>query len=135
MKHIQQTRLAALSFALALVAGSLFQSGAADTGANAPESAIVTKAKRILLPEFKLDGVTLEEAVNQLQIAAKQPDPGNGINFAITMTATTAANPKITLALKNVTVKEAVERIAKAAGVRVTALDYAFLFEAKSDKP
>jgi hypothetical protein len=46
-----------------------------------------------------------------------------------------AANPKITLALKNVTLEEATGRIAMAAGVRVSVKDYAFVFDAKSDKP
>jgi hypothetical protein len=101
-----------------------------------PERAIVTKAKSIVLPEFKLDGVTLSEAVRQLSDAAKQNDPGKGkgINFMITeaaTTATTAANAKITLALKSVTLKEVIDRVAEVAAVRVGALDYAFIFDSK----
>jgi hypothetical protein len=126
MKRSQQTKLAALFFALALVAGGPFCSAAADTS---------TKARSILLAEFKLDGVTLPEAVHQLQIAAKRSNPGKGVNFMVTKSATTAASPKITLALKEVTVKEAAERLAKAAGVSMTAQDYALVFDAKKDKP
>ena len=101
-----------------------------------PERAIVTKAKSIVLPEFKLDGVTLPEAVHQLQIAAKQNDPeSKGVNFMIKNSDVAAAIPKITLALKNVTLKEATERLAKAAGVSVSAQDFAFVFDPKSDKP
>jgi hypothetical protein len=101
--------------------------------AQPPERAIVTKTKSIVLPEFKLDGVTLPEAVHQLQIAAKQNDPeSKGVNFMITGPASTAA---ITLALKSVTLEEATERLAKVAGVSVSAQDYAFVFNPKSDKP
>jgi hypothetical protein len=137
MKHNPQTTLAALIFALALVAGSPLYSVAADT--TAPERAIVTKAKSIVLPEFKLDGVTLQDAVKRLSVAARQNAlDGKGVNFIITGPGKTAANPKITLALKNVTLEEATERLAKAAGVRVSAEDYAFVFfhfQPESDKP
>jgi len=89
----------------------------------------------MVLPEFKVDGVTLSEAVRQLSATIKQnyPSPANkGINFLINEPATTpVANPKITLNLKNVTVEEATKRLAEAAGVRVTAEDYAFVFDAK----
>jgi len=88
-----------------------------------------------VLAEFKLDGATLSEALKQLLDAAKQNDhDGKGVNFLITKPAMTAANPKITLTLKNVTLVEATEHIAKAAGVSVSARDYAFVFDQKSDK-
>ena len=107
--------------------------------AQPPERPIVTKAKSIVLPEFKLDAVTLPEANRQLYMASKQNDPENkGVNFMSTEPATAAANPKITLTLKNVTLEEATERVAKAAGVHVTAEDYAFVFfhsQPEADKP
>jgi hypothetical protein len=118
-----------------IIAATILIAGSSSSIAQTQERAIVTKAKSIVLPEFKLDGVTLPEAVHQLQIAAKQSDPGKGINFMVTGSATTAANPKITLALKKVTVEEAAEHIAKEAGVRVTAEDFAFVFDVKKDKP
>jgi hypothetical protein len=100
--------------------------------AQPPERAIVTKAKSIVLPEFNLDGVTLSEAVHQLQIAAKQnAHDGKGVNFMISGPATAAANPKITLALKNVTLEEAINRLAKVAGISVSAQDFAFVFNPK----
>ena len=40
-----------------------------------------------------------------------------------------AAIPKITLDLKNVTLEEATERVAKAAGIRVSAQDSAYIFD------
>jgi hypothetical protein len=134
MKHIRQTTLAMLRVTLALIVSSPLYSVAAET--KAPERAIVTKARSIVLPEFKLDGVTLSEALLQLRTAAKQNDPeSKGFNFMATKPAVAAANPKFTLALKNVTLLEATERVAKAAGVSVSARDYAFAFDLKSDKP
>ena len=100
--------------------------------AQPPERAIVTKAKSIVLPEFKLDGVTLSEAVHQLQIAAKQNDPeSKGVNFMISGSGNAADNPKITLDLKSVTLEKAIDRVAEVAVVRVSAQDFAFVFDAK----
>jgi len=100
--------------------------------AQPSERAIVTKAKSIVLPEFKLDGVTLSEAVHQLQIAARQnANDGQGVNFMISGPRKAAANPKITLDLKSVTLEKAIDRIAEVAGVRVSAQDFAFVFDAK----
>jgi hypothetical protein len=128
MKHIRQTTLATLLITLALIVSSPLYSVAAET--KAPERAIVTKAKSIVLPELKLDGVTLSEAIRQLGKAAKQSNhDSKGINFMATKPAVAAANPKITLVLKNVTLLEATERVANAAGVSVSARDYAFAFD------
>jgi hypothetical protein len=118
-----------------IIAATIFIAGSFTSVAQTQERAIVTRAKSIELPEFKLDGVTLSEAVRQLSDAAKQIDPSKGVSFMITKPATTAASPKITLALKKVTVEEAAKRIAKAAGVSVTAQDFAYVFDAKTDKP
>ncbi len=134
MKHHPQTALSAVIFALALVASGSLCSVAAET--KAPERAIVTKAKNIVLPEFKLDGVTLSEALKQLSIAARQNShDSKGVNLMATERARTTANPKITLALKNVTLAVAAEHLAQAAGVRLSAEDYAFVFNPKSEKP
>ncbi|HEY1717564.1 MAG TPA: hypothetical protein VGH42_04620 [Verrucomicrobiae bacterium] len=116
-------------------------SAQADATSSSPvaqpqERAIVTKAKSIVLPEFNLDGVTLSEAVHQLQIAAMQnAHDGKGVNFMISGPATAAANPKITLALTNVTLEDAINRLAKVADISVSAQDFAFVFNPKSDKP
>jgi hypothetical protein len=134
MKQNPKTPLSALIFALALAACTPFHSVAADT--KAPEPAMVAKARSIVLPEFKLEGVTLSEALRRLSDASKQNDHDNkGVNFLVTQPAMAAANPKITLTLKNVTLQEATERIAKAAGLNVSAQDYGFVFSPKSDKP
>jgi len=103
-----------------------------DATAKAPESAIVTKAKGIVLPEFKLDGVTLSVALQRLSITAKQNDPERkGVNFMVKRPYVAAAIPKITLDFKDVTLEEATERVAKAAGIRVSAEDTAFVFDPK----
>jgi hypothetical protein len=89
-----------------------------------------------VLPEFKLDGVSLPEAVHQLQTAAKQNDPeSKGVNFMINNPAAGEAIPKVTLDLKNLTLEEATEGVAKAAGVSVSAQDFAFVFDPKAVKP
>jgi hypothetical protein len=116
-----------------IIAATILMAGSPSSVAQTQERAIVTRAKSIELPEFKLDGVTLAEAVRQLSAAAKQSDPSKGVNFMIAEPATTAASPKITLALKKVSVAEAAERIAKEAGVFVTAQDFAFVFRPKTD--
>ena len=118
-----------------IIAAAILTAGSSSSVAQTQERAIVTRAKSIELPEFKLDGVTLTEAVRRLSAAAKQIDPSNGVNFVLTKPSTTVASPKITLALKKVTVEEAAKRIAKEAGVQVSARDYAFVFDTKSDKP
>ena len=118
-----------------IITATILIAGSSPSVAQTQERAIVTRAKSLVLPEFKLDGVTLTEAVQQLQIAAKQADPSKGVNFMVTESAKTTATPKITLALKKVTAKEAAEQIAKEAGIRVTAQDFAFVFEAMTGKP
>ncbi|MDB6056946.1 MAG: hypothetical protein JWO95_790 [Verrucomicrobiales bacterium] len=89
-----------------------------------------------MLPEFKLDGVTLREAVYRLREASKQNSPdGKGFNFIVTNPEGIGTIPKITLARKNITVADAVEHLAKTAGVSVSAEDYGFVFDSKSPKP
>ena len=133
MKRTLQTTLTTLLFALALNIGTPPIATAADT--KVPERAIVTKAKTIVLPEFKVEGVTFFEALRQLTLAGRQHDPDKkGVNFMVEQ-GIPAPGPKLTLALKNVTLAEATERLAKAAGVSVTAHDYAFAFHPKPAKP
>jgi len=106
------------------------------SGAQPRERAIVTKAKSIVLPEFKSDGATLREALNKLHDASRQNSPdGKGCNFIITNPDVIGTIPKITLALKNITVADAVGHLAKTADVSVSAEDYAFVFAPKSRKP
>ena len=82
MKHPLQTTLATLLFASALNISNPPSATAADT--KVPERAIVTKAKAIVLPEFKLEGVTFFEALRQLTLAGRQHDPDKkGVNFLI----------------------------------------------------
>jgi hypothetical protein len=116
-----------------IIAATILIVGSSSSIAQTQERAIVTRAKSIELPEFKLDGVTLAEAVRQLSSAAKQSDPSKEVNFMLTEPTPTATSPKITLALKNVSVAEAAGQIANEAGVFVTAEDFAFVFRPKTD--
>src|SRR5437868_325649 len=60
------------------------QGSPSTSGAQLPQRAIVSRAKTVVLPEFKLDGVTLPEAIRQLQQAAKEnAQDDKGFNFMI----------------------------------------------------
>ena len=128
------TRISPLSLllAFALLGSSSFSALAADS--PTPKRKLLVKAQAITLPEFKLAGVTLEQAVCDLRDASKRYDPDHkGFNFIVTDIA--KAKGKITLKLKNVTLAEATERLAESAGLSVSAEDYAFIFQAKAAKP
>src|ERR1035437_7082176 len=82
--------------------------------AQPPERAIVTKAKSIVLPEFKLDAVPFIEATRQLNAASKQHDPEHkGVNFVVMDGTETNAHANISLDLKDVTLMETTERLAE----------------------
>lgn len=130
------------SLALLLITCALFGGGsalvtAADTNAwDNGKASLVVRAQKITLPEFKLDGVTFKEAVLALQAAAKRcDDQHRGVAFLFYKDVQAAASPAIKLDLKNVTLAEAMERLAKSAGVSVIAKDYAFVFYPKSNQP
>lgn len=133
MKQNIRITLSALVCGLTFVAGHFSSAIAAET--KTTERAVVTKAKAIVLPEFTVKDATLVDALKQLKNASVQQDPAHkGVSFMLTGPATTAmAKTKLTLDLKKVTVAEATEQLAKAAGVNVTAQDYAYVFE-KPDK-
>jgi hypothetical protein len=100
----------------------------------APGQAPLVMAKQIILPEFKLDGVKLNDAIVALYKAGKHYDANHkGVNFLVMDATETKASPTISLDLKNVTVAEAAERLAQSAGIFVTAEDYAFVFRPKND--
>jgi hypothetical protein len=134
MKQITHTTPMALLLAFALLGGSALFATAAD--AKAPTRKVLVTANSIRLPEFKLDGVTFDEAVRELQAAGRRHDPKHkGVNYLVPDPAKAKASPKITLDLKSVTLAEATEHLAKNAGLLLVAEDYAFVFLAKTDKP
>lgn len=66
-----------------IIAATILIAGSSSSIAQTQERGMVTRAKSIVLPQFKLDGVTLQEAVRQLSVAAKQDDPSKGVNFLL----------------------------------------------------
>ena len=134
MKHMRQNFLTALIFALAFIAGGALGSLAMD--AVTPARAIVTQARSIVLPEFKLDSVPFMEAVRQLSAISKEHDPGHkGFNYIVTNSNETNVYPNITLNLKNISLADATEQLAKSAGMNLFPEDYAFVFSPRSFVP
>jgi hypothetical protein len=117
-----------------IIAATILIAGSTSSNAQTQELAIVTKAKSIVLPEFKLDGVSFMEAIRQLSAAGKQHDPAqDGVRCLVMNGIVTNAFSKISLDLTNVTLMEAAERLAQSAGVFVTAKPFAFVFQPKTD--
>ena len=120
-----------------IVALTLFGSSsvfvtAADT--NAPASKTMVIAKRIILPEFKLDGVKFNDAILALSEEGRRFDPNHkGVNFLVSLGPDSKELPTITLDLKNVTLAEAANRLAQSAGIFVIAHDYAFVYRPKNN--
>ena len=93
---------------------------------------MLDKSSTNVLKEYKVDGVTLIEALKRLTDLAIKNDPEKkGVNFMINGPATPEVNRKITLNLKNVTLLQATDGLATASGLGVTVRDYAFVFEPK----
>jgi hypothetical protein len=117
-----------------IIAATILIAGSSSSIAQTQERAIVTKAKSIVLPEFKLDAVPFIEATRQLNAASKQHDPEHkGVSFLVMDGAETNAHANISLDLKDVTLMETTERLAENAGVFVTAADFGFIFRPKTD--
>ena len=124
-----------LTFAL-FGSGSALVTAADAYASDDGKASLVMRAQTITLSEFKLDGVTFKEAVLALQKAAKlYDDKHRDVHFLFYKDVEAVASTAIKLDLKNVTLAEAMERLAQRAGVAVIAKDYAFLFYPKSDKP
>ena len=103
--------------------------------AQSPEPAIVKKAKSIVLPEFKLDGVKFSEALRLLSLAAKQNDPEHkGVNVMSVESATVLAGPNVTLALTNMTVLDTIDCLSVITHVHVSVNETAFVFDEKPAK-
>ncbi len=117
-----------------IIAASILMAGSSSSLAQTQERAIVTKAKSIVLPEFKLDAVPFVEGVRRLMAAGQRHDPGHkGVNILVMAGMETNVNAKISLDLRDVTLMETTERLAESAGVFVTAEDFAFIFRPKTD--
>ena len=103
---------------LGIIAGSSVPISAADTGAPAAPKAR-DLARNITLPEFKLEGVSLNQALKQLQEAGKQHDTRKQVvNFCLLRPVgdKTTRTTKISLNLKNVSLLDAAEQVCQQVG-------------------
>jgi hypothetical protein len=118
---------------------SLTPSATTTSSANvnpySPRQLLLTKATSIVLPEFKVDNLALSDVMGRLSEAAfaNDPHPSDAerkqLNFLLYNNG--GKNPKITLTMTNVTLMQAVDRVALVGGASLTVKDYGFLFEAK----
>ena len=138
-KRADELRAVTLKLALEITAavGTGSRVVAVVDSTTRKKAKVLIKAQGITLPEFTLDGATFDQAVGELQAASRRYDTGlkdqKGVNYFVTPAAKTNASPKISLALKSVTLAEATERLAESAGLGVSAEDYAFVFRAKAE--
>src|SRR6266496_1125809 len=85
-----------------LLGSSPWLATAAD-GKASQNRKLLEAAKSITLPQFKLEDVTLDVAVRQLQAAGKRYDAEHrGVNFLLLDSAKGKATPTVTLDLKGV---------------------------------
>ena len=96
----------------------------ATTSAASPSS-LQAKLDAIILPSVEFHEATLTEAVDYLRAVgikfdtATQDPKLKGVNF-IAKVAVSAADPKITLSLKNVTLGQATKYVAELSGCKVS---------------
>jgi len=126
--------LSLLMLAFTLFGSAVCVAAAETTASDNGKDSLVVRAQKITLPEFKLDGVTLKESVIALQAAGSRYDVNHkGVNYLIAPDTEARTSPTIRLDLKNVTLGEAADRVARSAGIFVAAQDYAFVFSPKTD--
>jgi len=115
--------------------GSAVWVTAADPGtSDYGKDSLAIRAQQIILPEFKLDGVTLKAAMIALQEAGRRFDADHhGVNFLLALDPEAKTSPVIKLDLKHVTLAEAADQVARSAGLFVTAKDFALVFSPKTD--
>ncbi len=91
----------------------------ADADTVPPRPGARELAEAIRLPEWRTEGSTVAEALDQLQGVAQQADPrGRELRLAI-LEAGGADVPRITLNLRNVTLWDALRYTAMAAGLHL----------------
>ncbi len=88
---------------------------------------IKRKASQIILPALKFEGIKLSEAVDFIRRKAVELDPEHqGFNILFHANASTP-EPKVTLALSNVSALDALKLIAELSNLDVETRDYAIL--------
>ena len=103
---------------LGIIAGSSAPISAASTGAPATPK-VRDLSRTITLPEFKLEAVSLTQALKQLQEAGEQHNTrGQVVYFCLLTPAgdNTTRSTKISLNLKNVSLLDAAEQVCQQVG-------------------
>jgi hypothetical protein len=90
------------------------------TGSNLDQGSVFQKAKQINLSSVKFDGLPLAVAITMLHDESVKRDPARiGVTISLGPDAKQLADAEINLDLKNVTLKETLERLADSAGLEV----------------
>jgi RNA polymerase sigma factor (sigma-70 family) len=96
----------------------------------------LARAKAITLPKFSLNGVTLEDALLELEKAGKLNDTGRrGVSMMIIPPPEGLATNLITLDLEDVTLALAAAHVAQTAGLVLSESEYALIFKPKHYPP
>jgi hypothetical protein len=134
MKHKADPFSAVLTLGLALLLTILL---AACTAENKPtqSSAALETAKKIKLSSVKFDGLPLAIVITMLHEESVKCDAGRkGVTISLGLDAKQLADAEINLELGDVTLAEALGRVADSVGLEVQATDTELLLVRKKTK-
>ena len=104
---------------------------AVDAEAVVEESPLLKRADAIIFPRIQFTEATIKEAVEFLNVKAKELDPQKqGVNILLHVPADVLV-PKITMDLTNIPLREALRYVARLGGLNLETEPYAFILEAK----
>jgi hypothetical protein len=134
MKHKALRFSAVFVTAAALIVTSLLTAWATET--KPPHSsAALEKAKKAKISVLKFDGLPLPLVISMLQGESVKRDPERkGVKISLGPNAKELADAEVNLELKDVTLAQALERVAEAVGLRLEATDTELLFVTKKAK-
>ncbi len=134
MKHKAPRFSATLAIAAMLLVASLLTASAAE--AKPPHSsAALERAKKVKVSVAKFDGLPLTLVISMLHDESAKRDPERkGINISLGPNAKELADAEVNLELKDVTLAEALERVAEAVSLKLEATDTELLLVRKKAK-
>ncbi len=117
-----------------LVAGLLTASAAVTKPPQS--SAALEKAKRFKISVLKFQGLPLTLVIEMLHDESVKRDPARiGVNISLGPNAKELADSVVNLELKDVTLAEALERVAQSVSLKLEATDTEILLVRKKAKP
>ena len=135
MKNRTDKIQAMFALAVAVLVSGLLAASAADTK-PAQSSAALEKAKNIKLSVVRYEGLPLSEVIINLHDESVKRDSAHkGVKITLAANAEAKAYTVIKLDLKDVTLANALERVAQSAGLRLQATDTELLLVLKTAKP